>query len=106
MIFENKICKICQNFTDFFLPRDGLKMNSEKTKHQPVMLGREKDFVCFYLEAQSGKIEKRETWEQWAPGAQDIHDKQTKIGTLTDLTKNLAKIGRIFFSFKSFKRKK
>ena len=65
---------------DFFLPRDGLKMNSEKTKHQPVMLGREKDFVCFYLEAQSGKIEKRETWEQWAPGAQDIHDKQTKIG--------------------------
>jgi len=24
------------------------------------MLGREKDFVYFYLEAQSGKIEKRE----------------------------------------------
>ena len=45
----------------FFLPRDGLKINSEKTKHQPVMLGREKDFVCFYVEAQSGKIEKRET---------------------------------------------
>ena len=57
-----------------------MKINSEKTKHQPVMLGREKDFVYFYLEAQSGKIEKRETWEQWAPGAQDIHAKQTKIG--------------------------
>ena len=36
----------------FFLPRDGLKMNSEKTKHQPVMLSREKDVVYFYLEAQ------------------------------------------------------
>ena len=70
-------------------------MNSEKTKHQPVMLGREKDFVCFYLEAQSGKIEKRETWEQWAPGAQDIHDKQTKIGIdLSEiLPKNCQKIG-------------
>ena len=38
----------------------GLKINSEKTKHQPVMLGREKDVVVFYLEAQSGKIEMRE----------------------------------------------
>ena len=44
------------------------------------MLGREKDFVFFYFEAQSGKIEKREPWEQWAPGAQDIHAKQTKLG--------------------------
>ena len=54
---------------NFFLPRDGLKMNSEKTKHQPVMLGREKDFVCFYLEAQSGKIEreKRENNEHLEP---------------------------------------
>ena len=41
------------------------------------MLGREKDLILFYLEAQSGKIEKREPWEQWAPGAQDIHAKQT-----------------------------
>ena len=38
-----------------------LKMSIEKTKHQLVMLGRAKDFVYFYLEAQSAKIEKRET---------------------------------------------
>ena len=40
------------------------------------MRGREKEYGFFYLEAQSGKIENREPWEQWAPGAQDIHDKQ------------------------------
>ena len=57
----NFLAKIPEFFAVFFIPRNGLKMNSEKTKHQPVMLGREKDFVYFYLEAQSGKIEKRET---------------------------------------------
>ena len=35
-------------FRFLFLPRDGLKINSEKTKHQPVMFGREKDCVVFY----------------------------------------------------------
>ena len=44
--FASKIAEPLRFF--LFLLRDGLKMNSEKTKHQPVMLGREKDCARFF----------------------------------------------------------
>ena len=66
------------SFFFFFFTARRVERQSKKRPNQPVMLGRENGLWRLLPWGTVRKIEKREPWEQWAPGAHDIHAKQAR----------------------------